>query len=65
MSVTKKLLNFAKLTLGNASPEQIAHEQALSQEAALKMAHAKKKWMIDYQTEREKKHQYVKQHVLA
>ena len=65
MSVRKKLYDFAKQTLGNATPEEIAHEQALEQEASLKMAHAKKKWMIDYQTEREKKNQYIRQHVLA
>ena len=55
MSVRKKLFNFAKQTLGNATPEELAHERELEQEASLKMAHAKKKWMIDYQSEREKK----------
>ena len=29
------------------------------------MATAKKRWIIDYQTDREKKREYVRQHVLA
>ena len=29
------------------------------------MANAKKKWLIDYQQEREKKREYVKQNVIA
>ena len=29
------------------------------------MAGAKKRWVIDYQAEREKKREYVRQHVLA
>ena len=29
------------------------------------MANAKKKWLIEYQQEREKKREYIRQHVLA
>jgi hypothetical protein len=29
------------------------------------MANAKKAWLLDYQVEREKKREYIKEHVLA
>jgi hypothetical protein len=46
-------------------PVTLDHETTTEKEASLKMAHAKKKWIIDYQLEREKKMQYVQQHVAA
>jgi len=64
-SVADKLYTFVKNQYNNATPQMISHDRAVDDEAALKMAHAKKKWLLDYQEEREKKMVYVKQHLLA
>lgn len=65
MSVKQKIFEIVKTAVSNVPPEDIVHEHEVDRESALKMAHAKKKWMIDYQVEREKKNLYVKQHLLS
>jgi hypothetical protein len=54
-----------KTTFTDTTPEDLKHKNKADHESALKMATAKKKWVIDYQTEREKKREYVRQHVVA
>ena len=60
-----KFYNIVKQSMAATSPEDVAHETIMEQEASLKMAQAKKKWILDYQSDREKKNQYVRQHLLA
>lgn len=38
-----------KQTMSSTSPADIEHETEVEKEASFKMAHAKKKWIIDYQ----------------
>jgi hypothetical protein len=38
----------------------IIHDKKVEQETQLKMANAKKRWLIDYQQEREKKREYCR-----
>ena len=45
---------------GNGIFHDIAHVNTVEQESLLKMGHAQKKWLIDYQQEREKKMLYIK-----
>ena len=40
---------------GTGIYHDIAHAQNTDREATIKLAHAQKKWLIDYQQEREKK----------
>lgn len=61
----KKIANAFKTTFTDVTPQEIKHRDNSDRESALKMASAKKRWVIDYQTEREKKREYVRQHVLA
>jgi hypothetical protein len=61
----KKIFDMVRTTLTDASPMDIKHENRVDQESQLKMANAKKKWLIDYQAEREKKHEYIRQNVKA
>jgi hypothetical protein len=65
MSVSKRFFDIVKQTVGSVNMADVDHETEIEKEASLKMAHAKKKWILDYQSERDKKNQYVKQHVLA
>lgn len=58
-SVADKLLTFVKNQVNNVTPLQINHNKAVEDEASLKMAHAKKRWLLDYQEDREKKMVYV------
>jgi hypothetical protein len=44
----KKLRDIIRTTLTETSPKDIAHENRVDQESQLKMANAKKKWLIDY-----------------
>ena len=37
----------------------------VDRESQVKMANAKKNWLIDYQEEREKKREYIRQNVVA
>tara|TARA_B110000285_G_C15116643_1_gene614492 strand:- start:2215 stop:2460 length:246 start_codon:yes stop_codon:yes gene_type:complete len=61
----QKLQDILRTTLTETTPKDIAHEKRVDQESNLKMANAKKKWLIDYQAEREKKNDYIRQNVLA
>jgi len=64
-SVKKKLFNMVKTTVGSTTNAEIAHTEKVNRDSALLMANAKKRWLIDYQQEREKKREYVKQYVIA
>ena len=44
----KKLYDIVRTTLTDTSPLDIKHENRVDQESQLKMANAKKKWLIDY-----------------
>ena len=61
----KSLSNMVKTTLTEATPQDIKHKDGSDFESSLKMAAAKKRWVIDYQAEREKKAEYVRQQVIA
>ena len=61
----KKLLDMVRTTLTDTSPMDIKHENRVDQESQLKMANAKKRWLIEYQAEREKKREFIRQNVLA
>ena len=61
----KKLYAMVRTSVTNTTHADLGHERRVDQESQLKMAHAKKKWLIDYQVEREKKREYVLQHVAA
>ena len=54
-----------RTTLTDATPAELKHKDGSDFESSLKMAAAKKKWVIDYQADREKKREYVRQNVLA
>jgi hypothetical protein len=56
----KKLMDLVRTTLTETSPQDIKHENRVDQESNLKMANAKKKWLIDYQVEREKKREFIR-----
>jgi len=56
----KKLLDMVRTTLTDTSPMDIKHENRVDQESQLKMANAKKKWLIEYQAEREKKREFIR-----
>jgi hypothetical protein len=44
----KKLFNIVRTTLGDATEQDIKHEDHLDKLAQLLMANAKKRWLIDY-----------------
>ena len=56
----KRLMDMVRTTLTDTSPQDIKHENRVDQESNLKMANAKKKWLIDYQVEREKKREFIR-----
>jgi hypothetical protein len=45
----KKLFNFAKTTFTEKTGQDLQHEDRVDKESNLKMANAKKRWLIDYQ----------------
>lgn len=61
----KKLFNIVRTTLTDTTGQDIQHETKTDRESQLKMANAKKVWLLEYQVEREKKREYIKEHVLA
>ena len=61
----KSLSNMVKTTLTEATPQDLKHKDGSDFESSLKMAAAKKRWVVDYQAEREKKTEYVRQQVIA
>ncbi len=56
----KKFMNIVRTTLTDTTGQDIAHESKVDQESQLKMANAKKRWLIDYQADREKKREYIR-----
>ena len=56
----KRIMDMVRTTLTDTSPQDIKHENRVDQESNLKMANAKKKWLIDYQVEREKKREFIR-----
>lgn len=65
MSVADKFINFIRNQASGTTPHDQEHARIVDQEASLKMAQAKKRWLIDYQQDRDKKLLYIKQHLLA
>lgn len=61
----KKLFNIVRTTITDATDKDIAHETAVDKLSQLQMANAKKKFLLDYQQEREKKREYIKLHLVA
>lgn len=61
----KKISEIVRTTFTDATGQDIQHENRVDQDSHFKMANAKKKWLIDYQQEREKKREYLRQHVTA
>ena len=56
----KKLTNLLRTTLTDTTGQDIQHEGKVDQETQVKMANAKKRWLIDYQQDREKKREYMR-----
>ena len=61
----KRFAHLMKTTFTDVDPEDLKHEQDLNKSAQILMANAKKKWLIDYQAEREQKREYVRLNVLS
>ena len=61
----KKIVDMVKTTFTDINAGELKHRAAADRDGALKMAAAKQKWVVEYQGEREKKREYVRQHVLA
>lgn len=61
----RKLTNMIRTTFTDVDGADIKHEQKVDRDSQLKMANAKKSWLIDYQEEREKKREYIRQNVTA
>ena len=61
----KKLTNIFRTTFTDTDGQEIKHEATVDAESQVKMAHAKKSWLLDYQEEREKKREYIRQNVMA
>lgn len=54
-----------RTALTETTSKDINHEVMVEKEANIKMANAKKKWLIEYQAEREKKREYIRENVAA
>ena len=54
-----------RMTFTGTSGQDIIHETKVDRESQIKMAKAKKAWIIDYQQEREKKLHFLKINVKA
>ena len=61
----KKISNIFRTTFGEETGQDIKHELKVDRDSQLKMANAKKTWLIEYQDEREKKREYIRQKVSA
>lgn len=64
-SVADKFITFLRNQATGSTPQDQEHARIVEQESQLRMAQAKKRWLIDYQQEREKKLLYIKEHLLA
>jgi len=65
MSVRKRLYNLVKTSVTSTTPQDLNHVANVENQASNLMLRAKKKWLLDYQLERDKKQEYVKVNVLA
>lgn len=61
----KRFVNMLRTTLTNETKHDIKHENITDKESQLKMANAKKTWLIEYQQEREAKREYIRKEVQA
>ena len=61
----KRLYNSLRTTVTQATNEDIVHEDQTKEKSNLKMIEAKKRWLMDYQAEREKKRDHVRRNVVA
>lgn len=61
----RKLTNIIRTTFTETDAHDIKHEAKVDRDSTVKMANAKKAWLMDYQEEREKKREYIRQHVTA
>ena len=61
----KTFSNLIRTTMTSDTKVDIRHEGRTDKETQLKMANAKKAWLMDYQEEREKKREYIRQNVMA
>ena len=65
MNTKQKIFNVMRTALTETTSKDINHEMQVEKEANIKMANAKKKWLIEYQAEREKKREYIRENVNA
>jgi len=65
MNTKQKIFNVMRTALTETTSKDINHEVMVEKEANIKMANAKKKWLIEYQAEREKKREYIRENVSA
>merc|ERR1719503_488671 len=65
MNTKQKIFNVMRTALTETTSKDINHEVMVEKEANIKMANAKKKWLIEYQAEREKKREYIRENVNA
>jgi len=56
----RKFTNLLRTTLTDTNNKDIEHEGKVDADSQLKMANAKKRWLIDYQQDREKKKEYIR-----
>ena len=61
----KRFNNLMKTTFTDVHPADLKHEEDLEKTAQLLMVQAKKKWLIDYQVEREKKREFIRLNVVS
>ena len=61
----QRLFNIIRTTMTSDTKVDIRHEGRTDKETQLKMANAKKTWLIEYQMEREAKREYIRKNVTA
>lgn len=61
----QKILNLVKTTLTDATNDDLVHQNQTDMESNIKMANAKKRWLLDYQVDREKKRELVRKEVTS
>ena len=62
----KKLYERVKSTvMHKGKSKEISHETEVNRDRLSRGVNSKKKWLLDYQAERDKKRQYIRQHVTA
>lgn len=61
----KTFSNLIRTTMTSDTKVDLRHEGRTDKETQLKMANAKKTWLIEYQAEREGKREYIRKNVTA